>query len=173
MRKYSRAFVSADYPERVVERTRQYIRTKPWEANLLRLKSKDRQNQYIYNVSKYISDISKIYNVETPTVVLSNWLSDSMYVENMVLLKKLSIVTTLHEFRHYLQDKGRIEKTYTKFFPYESLIGKEEDAIGWSHSLFRLSSPKLYRMALRGNRLNGGIIARMGLGGSEVRKCKK
>jgi len=55
---------------------------------------------------------------------------------NMIALRKFSLVTLLHEFKHFMQIKSNRPNT-------------EDNARGWSVSLFYRASPKLYAKAVK------------------------
>ena len=162
---YGESFYKEDYPCEAISATKEYFSTKPWRGNRTHKKfSPSRREQHLYNLGKYIEKLSLAYKVPVPIVMMSPDMGDSgVAVDNVLILSKYSTVTIMHEFRHYLQIKGKVKKTFTKFYPYDSLLGREEDAIAWSHSLFKISRPKMYKKALVEKRLKCGVISKLGL----------
>ncbi len=55
----------------------------------------------------------------------------------IVLYKKISLVTLLHEFRHAMQCLMDTDRQ----------VAVEDDAAGWSHSLYYLADPERYLRA--------------------------
>ncbi len=93
-----------------------------------------------------IRDLADVYGVPAPHVHMVdaplNWLGGGEYDQSTNSIRigaPYSLMTTLHEFRHMLQ---------FRMMP-EPPSDVEDDAQAWSHSLFRLALPRLYRDSLR------------------------
>lgn len=93
-----------------------------------------------------IWDLAHIYKVPIPHIHIvgapMDWLGGGVYdqsTNSIWIGAPYSLMTTLHEFRHLLQFQTMSE-------PPPDV---EDDARAWSHSLFRLALPRLYRRSLR------------------------
>jgi len=89
-------------------------------------------------------ELSVIYNIDEPTLnfVAEASKGNGLYIPNVITLyQKPSLVTFLHEFRHHMQFKMDVHK------------GSEEDARGWSLSVFRKACPVSYKKAAEEGKL--------------------
>lgn len=100
--------------------------------------------QKIETMKTWLNTVSEIYGIEVPefrfdtSEIMYNQTGGGHYEPHMnriTLFKKFSMVTLIHEFRHHMQHQMDLEL-------YKNDI--EEDARGWSVSLFKTACPKSY-----------------------------
>jgi len=94
----------------------------------------------------WIREVSLCYGIEAPVLLYRDQQVDQSGGGNYVpedhritLFNKISFVTLLHEFRHAMQFRMEVRLHH---------LDREEDARGWSQSLFRLAAPVSYRKAV-------------------------
>ncbi|UDY80739.1 hypothetical protein [Geobacillus phage GR1] len=136
---YSTAFKNID--KRTVEATKKLIKSGFWK--------KDVSTEYKVKIcNEWLETVSEVYGIEVPEFRFDT--SEVMYMQTgggyyepwakrITLFKKFSLVTFLHEFRHHMQHEMEL-----------SLFRRnhEEDARGWSVSLFKKATPKSYKNAV-------------------------
>jgi len=89
-------------------------------------------------ISNLNEKLSEIYGLEQlPIEYIEGYSSTGSYNRVKIVLNKTSLVTYLHEFAHYLADK-------TSCF-----ANNEENARGWSISLYYCATPKLCTAAIQ------------------------
>lgn len=82
-------------------------------------------------------DLSDVYEIPAPTVTYSSQSHYAPY-EARLAVNKPSIVSFLHEYRHHMQHYG-----------WQVNDNIEEDARGWSISLFATAEPRHFDRAWR------------------------
>ena len=103
---------------------------------------KQNQNDRFNILKDLLKELCEIYNIneqQKPNLKITELATDGFYnsEENSINLnKKLSLITFLHEFKHFLQIITHKENS-------------EEIARGYSISLFYKSSPRHFERALR------------------------
>jgi hypothetical protein len=94
-------------------------------------------------LKKLSADLCKIYGVEDikSIEIEQDYYGVGGYCYNLkrILLNKCSLVTFLHEFKHHLQH------TTQQFSDVEKM---EEEARGYSHSLYFCATPILFKSAV-------------------------
>lgn len=104
--------------------------------------------QKIETMQTWLKTVSEFYGLDVPNFKFDT--SEIMYQQTgggsydsysktINLFKKFSMVTLIHEFRHYMQDCMELDL-------YKD--DHEEDSRGWSVSLFKLACPKSYENAV-------------------------
>jgi hypothetical protein len=97
----------------------------------------------IYATEEFLSCISDVINIHKPAFIYDPNLDEScggglcLQDINTIIVKKFSVMTLLHEFRHIYQAQKNMN-------PFES----ELDAYSWSHSVFYLANKEAYQNAL-------------------------
>lgn len=136
---YSTAFKNID--KRTIEATKKLVKSGLWKKDL----STDHK---VKICNEWLQTVSEIYKIEIPefrfdpSEILYMQTGGGVYepwAKRITLFKKFSLVTLLHEFRHHMQYQMDL-----------SLFRKdhEEDARGWSVSLFKAATPKSYKNAV-------------------------
>jgi len=88
-------------------------------------------------------DLSEFYNIPPPAGGVHFGSRECYWVvEERIEIPKISIISFLHEYRHHMQKYGKIH--------YRD---KEDDARGWSISMFAYANPEKFDKAWRNNRI--------------------
>jgi hypothetical protein len=107
---------------------------------------------------KFCKEVAPLYEIPVPRVRYNKMLNQmqvygtSNYTLNAIMIGKFSLVTFLHEFRHQIQYK-LWNMSERDFFNQELRDKMEEDARGWSVSIFYILHPDKYQKAVDNNRL--------------------
>jgi hypothetical protein len=117
-------------------------------------------------MKEFLNVVCPMYFIPVPEIhiipnLLDMWDAHGMALidKNRILLSNYSFVTFLHEFRHMAQQKLLIKRFLTdtditlEYAMQAIYDAKEEDAIGYSVSLFYLLAPDKYEKAVEENRL--------------------
>ncbi len=139
--------------------TEELFASKPWEGTPL---------QQVAKLARWSDRVSDIYNLPAPSVVYFPGLpgehgGGAYTPENQVIwLAKPSIITMFHEFRHHMQ-LARGQKS------------TEEDARGWSLSLYYRVRPQMFKRLVRQGRVHGmtvrDLCRRNSSGSSSTGRC--
>ncbi len=101
-------------------------------------------------LQKLAEGLSEIYNVPAPEIkrgsVGGSAFACYYIIEQVICLKKLSVVSFLHEFRHHLQHAGNVR-----------VIGDdiEYDAQSWACSVYAKACPGLFKKAATRGQIMG------------------
>lgn len=92
-------------------------------------------------LQELVSDLADVYDMPTPEVTEDR---REVYYPNSetIGLPRVSIVSLLHEFRHHMQQYGR-----------QANDDIEEDARGWSVSMFATAEPDYFDSAWEDGRI--------------------
>lgn len=94
-------------------------------------------------LNKLNKDLSNFYNIPIANLVLQpGCLGIGCYrgFDEVILINKPSLVTFLHEFKHHLNHKTQQHNNNRQI--------EEDTARGFSHSLYYLASPNLFKNAV-------------------------
>ena len=137
---YSESFEQIRF--HTVEATKQLVKSGLWK--------KDKTDEYKIKICKrFLDQLSEIYSIEPPKFNflhaqhLYDQTGGGVYhstQKQISLYNKFSLVTLLHEFRHHMQNEVYGLEIYKN--------DVEEDARGWSVSLFKMATPKAYKNAV-------------------------
>lgn len=123
-----------------------FTRIKPRTLEIIR----EAKNRGIWRVSKeegfeilrwMFGELSRTYSISVPRLVEASYEHYRILTET-IGLPKVSLVSSLHEYRHHMQKYG-----------FQRYADKEEDARGWSISAFRLALPEDFLKAWKANRI--------------------
>lgn len=133
--------VFPDLDDRVVQATRDLIKMKPWTM------SKEQQRRAAF---MWISIASHAYGIDPPHLVfdgrMRGLIGEYHPHRHTIRMKKFSVVTLLHEFRHAMQARRNVTLR-------PAGAGTEEDAMAWSLSMFRAAAPRRFRRLLKAGRI--------------------
>ena len=109
----------------------------------------------VEDLKKLIERLSFIYEVPEPELRHDPRLRAPLglydRINEVITIGRPSIVTTLHEYRHHMQNKG-----------FVIIENREHDAQGWATSLYKKACPGLFRKAVATGRIKGLTISRNG-----------
>jgi hypothetical protein len=125
--------------------TDELFKSKPWEGT-----DDEKQDKF----ERWLRQVANVYGIPAPQLEIADdpltLLMAGGYQAGAMTLPKFSVLTMFHEFRHHMQfcGVGRASEVYGQD------RAMEEDAAGWSCSLFYTSRPTLFRKAVRA----GGVF---------------
>lgn len=93
-------------------------------------------------------DLSNYYDIEVPEIELADCRYIGQYIPALrkITMAKPSLVTFLYEFRCHIHHQKNMD--------FEDEQSRELDIIGWSHSVYYLATPNLFKNAVK----NGLLI---------------
>lgn len=121
----------------IIEVTETLFKSRPWRGT---------QGERHEKFSRWLREAAVVYGVPEPTFQVRRGMRTppGTYAPNRITLSHYSVVTLFHEFRHHLQ-----------WHDEAAVFEPEEDAKGWSCSLFYTVRPHLFRKAVREGRIYG------------------
>lgn len=112
------------------------------------------EEENLRKMRNWLKDVSEIYQINFPMLQVVANAGAGCYSPqaNKIFIKKLSVVTLLHEFRHALQAQGRAPQ-YVQGTPPEERGGFEDDARAWSLSLYFKVAPRTFKRLATENQI--------------------
>lgn len=140
--KYHRRFKR--FNRRTVRATQKLLQG--WGASSEKLK--------IEKMKNWIQDVSEIYQVNFPMLKMISSAGSGCYntLSNEIFMSRASAITLMHEFRHAMQTQNKAPE-FDRRQMIESRYGAEDDARGWSLSLYHKVAPRTFKRLVTDNRV--------------------